>query len=144
MVEVREKMEKSFEDGKMVPGTRSSHDFISQSASQIGQTVQWGWLICGHPWFQNSNLSWYWQHCNIVLHLLHVHFSLWWVGLVNKVNDEQGDVDVQFIHLHGQRKTFNWPQSGDSCYFPIKNIICTIQAPTINHWKNLQNLWWRL
>ena len=35
MVEVREKMEKRFEDGKTVPGTKSSPHFISQSASQI-------------------------------------------------------------------------------------------------------------
>ena len=36
MVEVKEKMEKRLEDGKMVPGTRISHHFIPQSASQIG------------------------------------------------------------------------------------------------------------
>ena len=39
MVEVREKMEKRFEDGKTVPGTRSSHHFIPQSASQIGHKL---------------------------------------------------------------------------------------------------------
>ena len=39
MVEVREKMEKRFKDGKMVPGTRSSHHFIPQSASQIGHKL---------------------------------------------------------------------------------------------------------
>ena len=33
MVEVREKMEKRFEDGKTVPGTRGSHHFIPHSAS---------------------------------------------------------------------------------------------------------------
>ena len=39
MVEVREKMEKRFDDGKTVPGTRSSHHFIPQSASQIGHKL---------------------------------------------------------------------------------------------------------
>ena len=34
------------------------------------------------------------------------------------------------MHPHGPRKTFNWPQAGDSCYVPIKNIVCAIQAPT--------------
>ena len=37
MLEVREKMEKRFEDGKAVPGTRRSHHFIPQSASQTVQ-----------------------------------------------------------------------------------------------------------
>ena len=39
MVEVREKMEKRFEDGKIVPVTRSSHHFIPQSASQFGHKL---------------------------------------------------------------------------------------------------------
>ena len=44
MVEVREKMEKRFEDGKTVPGTTSTHHFIPhhfipQSASQIGHKL---------------------------------------------------------------------------------------------------------
>ena len=40
MVKVREKMEKRFEDGKTVPGTKSSPHFMSQSASQIGHKLQ--------------------------------------------------------------------------------------------------------
>ena len=48
---------------------------------------------------------------------------LWWVGSVNKVDEEQGDADVQFMHPHGSQKTFNWPQGGDSCHVPIKNIV---------------------
>ena len=39
MVEVREKMDKRFEDGKTVPATRSSHHFFPQSASQIGHKL---------------------------------------------------------------------------------------------------------
>ena len=33
------------------------------------------------------------------------------------------------MHPHGPQKTFNWPQGGDSCYVPIKNIVCAIQTP---------------
>ena len=33
---------------------------------------------------------------------------------MSKVDEEQGDVDVQFMHPPGPRKTFNWPQGGDS------------------------------
>ena len=58
--------------------------------------------------------------------------SLWCVGLVSKVDEEQGHVYIQFMHPHRPQKTFNQPQGGDSCYFPIKNIACAIQAPTTN------------
>ena len=51
---------------------------------------------------------------------------------MEKVNLNEGDVDVQFMHPHGQCKTFNWPSSADKCSVPIKNIICSIQVPTTN------------
>ena len=114
MVEVREKMEKRFEDGKTVPGTTSTHHFIPhhfipQSASQIGHK------LCSEDGLfvdildvkiptrvdvgDNAPLS----------YISCVYNSLWWVGLVNKVDEEPGDLDVQFMHPHGPQKTFNWP-----------------------------------
>ena len=130
MVEVTEKMEKRFEDGKAVPGTRSSHHFIPQSASQSGHKLY------------GEDVSFVDIHDFKIpirvdigdtapsLYISCIYNSLWCVGLVNKVDEEQGDVDVQFMHPHGPRKTFNWPQGGDSCYVPIGNIVCAIQAPT--------------
>ena len=56
--------------------------------------------------------------------------SFWWVGLVTQVDVEQGDVKVQLMFPRGPRKTFNWPDTEDSCYGPIKNIICQISSPT--------------
>ena len=41
---------------------------------------------------------------------------------MNKVDEVQGDVDVQYMHPHGPRKIFNWPQGGDSFYVPIKTL----------------------
>ena len=73
MVEVRQKMGKKFEDGKMVPSTRSRHHFISQSA----------WLVCGHQWLQNSNLSWCLWHCMSSLACTIRCFGLvWWTKLM--------------------------------------------------------------
>ena len=42
---------------------------------------------------------------------------------MNKGDEEQCDVDVQFKHPHGPWKTFNWQQGGDSFYVLIKNIV---------------------
>ena len=122
MVEVREKMEKRFEDGKMVPGTRSSHHFIPQSASQIEHK------LCNEDdSFVDIHL---WISTRVDIgdvapssYISCMYNLLWWVGLVNKVYEGQGDVDVQFMHPDGPQKTFNWPQGGDSCYVPIKNIV---------------------
>ena len=54
-----------------------------------------------------------------------------WVGLVTQVDVEQGDVKVRFLFPHGLRKTFNWSETEDSFYMPIKNIPCQISSPII-------------
>ena len=59
-----------------------------------------------------------------------VYNSFWWVGLVNHIDKEEGDIKVDFMHPHGPRKTFNWPVGGDSCYVPVKNIVYGISPPT--------------
>ena len=56
--------------------------------------------------------------------------SFWWVGLVTQVDVEQDVVKVQFMFPHEICKTFNWPETEDSCYVPIKNILCQISSPT--------------
>ena len=98
LVEVREKMEKRFEDGEMVPSTRSSHHFIPQSSSQIGHK------LCSEDELfvdiHDSKIL-VWVDIGDIAPLSYIscmYNSLWWVGLVNKVDEEQGDVDVQFMH----------------------------------------------
>ena len=52
------------------------------------------------------------------------------MGLVTQVNVEQGDVKVPFMFPHGLGKSSNWPETDDTCYVPIKNILCQISSPT--------------
>ena len=50
--------------------------------------------------------------------------------MVNYIDQQEGDVKIDFLHPHGPRKTFNWPSAGgDSCYVPLKNILCLISTP---------------
>ena len=130
MVEVREKVEKSFKDGNAVPGIRSSHHFIPQSASQIRHELcsEDDLLVDIHDFKIPTRVD-----IGDIAPSSYIsceYNSLWYVDLVNKVDEEQDDVDVQFMHPHGPWKTFSWPQGGDSCYVSIKNIVCAIQAPT--------------
>ena len=59
----------------------------------------------------------------------HAFMTLWWVDLVTQVDVEQSDVKVQFMFPRGPCKTFNWSETEDSCYVPIKNILCQISSP---------------
>ena len=58
-----------------------------------------------------------------------VYNTFWWIGLILEVDVELGDVKIDFLHLHGLRKTFTWPVGGDTCHVPMKNILCSISAP---------------
>ena len=67
-----------------------------------------------------------------------IYNSFWWVDMVSLVNIAVGDViNIDFMHLHGSWKTFNWHQCGDSYYCSCeKNIIQKISARTTS-WKIL-------
>ena len=52
------------------------------------------------------------------------------MGLVTQADEAQADVKVQFMFPHWPRKTLNWPETEDSCYAQIKNILFQISSPT--------------
>ena len=130
MQEVRKEMEKRYEDGDTVPGTRSSHHFIPLSSSKIGHKLcsEDESFVDVHDFNIPSPVD-----IGSITPSSYVtcsYNSFWWVGLINNIDMEMGDVHVDFMHPHGPRKTFNWPARADKCYVPFKNIVHIIQAPT--------------
>ena len=90
MHEERTNMEKQYEDGVTVPGTRSSHHFIPQAASQIGHKLcsEDDSFVDIHDF---NILTWVdigdigpssYTTC--------VYNSFWWVGLVSHIDKEEG------------------------------------------------------
>ena len=116
--------------GNTVPGTQSSHHFIPLSSSKIAHKLSSE--NESHDDTHDFNLPTTFQLCDIrpMTCVTCLYDSFWWVGLVTQVDVEQGDVKVQLMFPRGPRKTFNWPDTEDSCYGPIKNIICQISSPT--------------
>ena len=130
MDEVRKSLEERFSRGNTVPGTRSSHHFIPISSSKIAHKLSSE--DESHAGTHDFNLPTTFQLCDIrpMTCVTCLYDSFWWVGLVTQV-----DVKVQFMFPHGPCKTFNWPETEDSCYVPIKNILCQISSPiTITGW----------
>ena len=130
MVKVRADLEKRYQGGDTVPGTRASHHFVPVSSSRIAHklTSEDDAFIDVHDFnvptiFQITELT-------PSTYITCKYNSFWWVGLIKKVNEKEGDVQVDFLHPHGPRKTFKWPERTDTCYVPIKNIILKISAPT--------------
>ena len=130
MDEVRKSLEERFSRGNTVPGTRSSHHFIPISSSKIAHKLSSE--DESHAGTHDFNLPTTFQLNDIrpMTCVTCLYDSFWWLGLVTQVDVEQGNVKVQFMFPHGPHKTFNWPETEDSCYVPIKNILCQISSST--------------
>ena len=56
----------------------------------------------------------------------------WYVGLVEDVCEEEGDVRVGFMHPKGSgrpKNCFFWLARGDICHIPESEILNKISAP---------------
>ena len=129
MIDVREKINKRVEDGRTVPGTRGSHHFVPQGGTKISHK------LCSEDESFAATFD-FKIPCHVLLsdvtpstYVTCVYNGFWWVGLVQQVNHDEGDVEIQFMHPPGPRKTFNWPRRTDQCPVPITNVICGIQVP---------------
>ena len=130
MTNIRANLEMRYKNGGTVPGTRSSHHFVPLSSSQICHklTSEDKSFVCTHDF--NVPTIYDIENINASSYVTCIYNSFWWVGMVTSVDIEAGDVNIDFMHPHGPRKTFNWPQHSDTCYVQVKNIIHKISAPT--------------
>lgn len=130
MEEVRKFLEARFARGNTVPGSRSSHHFAPLSTSNIGHklTSEDESYTDNHDFNLPSILEI--SDISPMQYVTCVYNSFWWIGIVNEINAEEGDVTVKFMHPHGPRKTFNWPQIEDTWFVPIKKILCVVSPTT--------------
>ena len=56
-----------------------------------------------------------------------IYDTFWRVDTVTEVNIHEGDLKIEFLHLHGSRKTFSWPFVADKYFFPASNIYLLSQ-----------------
>ena len=41
--------------------------------------------------------------------------KLWWIGVIEEINDEKKDFKVNFLHPPGPTRNFHWPKKADTC-----------------------------
>ena len=136
MHEVRISLEEQFSSGNTVPTTWSRQHFIPLSSSKIAPKLSSEDV--SRAGTHDFNLPTTFQLCDIrpMTYVTCFYDSFWLLGLLTQVDVEQGDAKVQFMLPHRPHKTFNWPETEDSCYVPIKNILCHIFSYH-NNWGNL-------
>lgn len=71
--------------------------------------------------FDHGNLQWF--SCVTCF-----YDSFWLMGMTTKINQEQVDAKIDFMHLYGSRKTFNWPTVIDTRYASFDDILLVIST----------------
>ena len=130
MDEICKSLEAQFSWGNIVPGTWSRHHFIPLSSSKIAHKLSSENESLARTYDLNLLTTFQLFDIRPMTYVTCHYNSFWWVGLVTQVDVEQDGIKVQFMFPHGPHKTFNWPETEDSCYVPIKNILCQISSST--------------
>ena len=55
--------------------------------------------------------------------------DLFWIGLIDVIDTAQHEAKFKFMHPNYPANSFHWPRREDSCYVPLNNILCVIEAP---------------
>ena len=131
MENVRYNLLPRFQSGKTVPGTRIYHHFIPISTSAISfKRTSEDTDVTGTFSFSDESID-----IPLVNDVKESDFisciydNHWWIGLVQSVDLEQGDVKVNFMHPHGPNLQFHWPSRNDICYVPTDKLLCKISTP---------------
>ena len=121
-----------------MPGTRSYHQFIPISETLIGAkriseqddfTSIYEFAGGKTNYNENSGSTYL-----IGDYIACIYDLDWYIGRVESVCEEEGDMNIRFMHPKGSGwrypKNIFWPARDDFCYIPQNHILCKISAPT--------------
>lgn len=129
---LRIKLEERFSKTRTVPGTRSYHHFkpLSSDSMEIRKVSDSEKISLFFTFNEDEDVcKWKCIRLTPNSYVAGVYDDKWYFALVKKVFDEEGDVDLLFLHPPGPAASFFWPHHEDSCFIPLEHILCTVSAP---------------
>ena len=114
-----------------MPGTRSFHQFIPLNTTVIG-AKRYSRQVDFTMTFDFSKQRRAKSYLNIGDYVACIYDHDWYIGIVEMVCEEEGDLQIKFLHPKGPGRPmncFSWPPKEDICYIP-NNDILKISAPT--------------
>lgn len=130
MMEARQKLEDRFSKAKTVPGTRSFHHFEPKSEDSVAtKRVSFDDQYCTVFNFSTETQMVKMSDLGLHNYIACIYDERWYFGLVIAKFEDDGDVEVKFLHPHGPAPSFHWPSKQDTCYIPLNNIILCVSPP---------------
>ena len=123
---------------KTIPGTRSYHHFtpfneMILGAKRISEQLDFNITYdFADQKIRDSGKVDAVHHPSTGDHIACTYDNEWYIGLVEELCVEEGDLRVRFMHPKGPGRPencFYWPPMVDVCYIPEKDILCSISAP---------------
>ena len=122
----REILNERFDVVTQIPDTRSIHEFspIDQYSIRMKRTSGDKKPSYVHN-FKNQTKQ------NSVIQALNYVSCVygWMVGIITKVDKEEENVQVKFMHPSGPSRSFQWPHVDGICWVPNDHVSCKFDIP---------------
>ena len=135
-----QQQEKRFQNANTVAGTRSHHCFVAQKDEKkllikriSGNEPSFEAVVFQHPTDSQTTAgtnSIQLRDCEIGKYVACAYDGNWWIGLIRETSENEGDVQISFLHPHGPAASFHWPSREDICYVPLQCILRVIVTPS--------------
>ncbi|XP_047129865.1 uncharacterized protein LOC124809907 [Hydra vulgaris] len=116
-----------------VPGTKSFHQFVPSSLSNIKMkrvsddadfALTFDFL--NKQKFETIKID----YVMISQYLFCKYDEFYWLGMVSEIDKENDDFLVKFMHPHYPSRSYYWPNRDDNCWVPRMNIISFVKTPS--------------
>jgi hypothetical protein len=118
-----------FEQAKTIKGTRSYHYFSPINVSTIGMKLVSLDNDYAREFTYDAAILTNTMSFAQGVYVCSKYDSNWYIGVVEEVSGEDGDVKVRFMHPKGPSLSYHWPANEDSCWVPFDQVLCTIDCP---------------
>ena len=133
LVCIRATEAKRYKLAKTIPGTMGFHSFVpmndanlSVQSKRISTSEN---ISITHSFVPKRNRK---PPNNTILkgYVLCQYDESFWIGYILKVNEQEKDCDIKFLHPQFPSRSYHWPHSMDLCSIPNDNIVANIELHT--------------
>ena len=104
-----------FVHSKTIKGTRSYHYFSPINVSTIGMKLVSLDNDYAREFTYDAAILTNTMSIAQGVYVCSKYDSNWYISVVEEVTEEDGDVNVRFMHLKGPSLSYHWPVNEDSC-----------------------------